>query len=138
MAASDAEGLLDTSFVVRYLTDDPPAMAVQAAAIVDSERILAVSTVVLAEVWYVLRDRYQIPREAALDALLGLVNRANIRVLNLSKEVVVSALGLCRPSGRVSIADALIWAEARQADLPTVFTFDRRFPTVDLSVRRSG
>ena len=102
---------------------------------VDSQRVLAVSTVVLAEVWYVLRDRYQVPREAVLDALLGLVGRANIRVLNASKEVVVSALELCRSSGRVSIADALIWAETRQAGLPTVYTFDRRFPALDLDVR---
>jgi predicted nucleic acid-binding protein len=135
MAASEAEALLDTSFVVRYLTDDPPAMAARAAEVVDSDRILAVSTVVLAEVWYVLRDRYQVPREAALDALLGLVGRANIRVLNLSKDVVVSALELCRPSGRVSLADALIWAQARQAGIPVVYTFDQRFPTLDLDVR---
>jgi predicted nucleic acid-binding protein len=95
------------------------------------------TTVVLAEVWYVLRDRYQVPREAALDALLGLVGRANIRVLHLSKDVIVSALELCRPSGRVSVADALIWAEARQAEIPVVYSFDQRFPTLDLDVRTS-
>jgi predicted nucleic acid-binding protein len=137
MAVSEAEALVDTSFVVRYLTDDPPEMATRAAEVVDSERVLAMTTVVLAEVWYVLRDRYQVPREAALDALLGLVGRANIRVLHLSKDVIVSALELCRPSGRVSVADALIWAEARQAEIPVVYSFDQRFPTLDLDVRTS-
>jgi len=58
LASSDAEALLDTSFVVRHLTDDPPEMAPRAAEVVDSNRILGLSTVVLAEVWYVLRDRY--------------------------------------------------------------------------------
>ena len=131
MAAREVEAILDASFLVRYLTDDPPEMAAEAAAVVDGDRMLAIPTVVLAEVWYVLRERYHVPRETALDALIGLIGRANICVLHLSKEVVVSALELCRPSGRVSIADALIWAEARQADLATVLTFDRRFPALD-------
>lgn len=135
MGASEAEALLDTSFVVRYLTDDPPEMAARAAEVIDGDRILGLSTVVLAEVWYVLRDRYHVPREAALDALLGLAGRENIRVMNLSKDVVIAALELCRPSGRISLADALIWAEARQAEVPVVYTFDQRFPTLDLDVR---
>ena len=135
MATPEAEALLDTSFIVRYLTDDPADMAARAARVIDSQRVLGLSTVVLAEVWYVLQARYHVPREAVLVALLNLVSRANIRVLHVSKELVVAALELCRPSGRVSIADALIWAETRQAGIPTVYSFDRRFPAVDLDVR---
>jgi len=135
VATRDVEAVLDTSFVVGYLTDDPPDMAARAATVIDSKRVLGVPTVVLAEAWYVLQERYHAPREAVLDALLGLISRANIRVLHVSKELVMPALELCRPSGRVSIVDALIWVETRQAGIATVYTFDRRFPAVDLDVR---
>ena len=78
MATGDPEIMLDTSFVVRYLTNDPPDLAARAAAVVDSPRALAVSAVVLAEVWYVLRSGYQVPREAVLDRS-GTGNRVRLR-----------------------------------------------------------
>lgn len=39
---------------------------------------------------------------------------------------------LWRPSGRVSFADALIWAAARATAEPRVITFDQRFPDVEV------
>jgi predicted nucleic acid-binding protein len=135
MAGDEAAAVLDTSFIVRYLTNDPPEMAAMAAQVIDGEQALAIPTVVLAEVWYVLRDRYRIPRETVLDALVELLGRTNLRVVNLPRDLVLAALELCRPSGGVSIADALIWAEARASAAGTVYTFDRRFPQLDVDVR---
>ena len=41
---------------------------------------------------------------------------------------------MCRHSMRVSFADALIWAAAVSVDAE-VFTFDQRFPTMQISRR---
>ena len=41
---------------------------------------------------------------------------------------------LCRPSGRVLFADALIWAEAVTNGL-NVYTFDRRFPNSGVALQ---
>lgn len=43
---------------------------------------------------------------------------------------------MCRPSGRVSFGDAMVWAAARSAGVEVVYTFDRRFPSVGIEVRR--
>lgn len=124
---------LDTSVVVRYLTDDPPEMAARAALLIDSRTALAISDLVLVESAYVLTGVYGIDRSEVADALAALMLRSNIVCPHLSVALVVRALQLAGQSGRVSFADALIWAGARQAEAP-VATFDRRFPTEGLEL----
>jgi predicted nucleic acid-binding protein len=46
--------LLDTSVIVRYLTDDPPEMAEQAARVLDGPQNVVISEVVLVETAHVL------------------------------------------------------------------------------------
>ena len=130
------EALLDASYLVRYLTDDPPDLARRAAAVIDGDRPLAVSPVVLAETAYVLTHVYQVPRPAVVDQLIAFLQKENIVCLHLDKGSVIEALLLCRPSGRVSFADALIWAEARSGGPPAVYTLDERFPALGVEVRR--
>ncbi len=124
---------LDTSVVVRYLTDDPPEMAARAALLIDSRTALAISDLVLVESAYVLTGVYGIDRSEVAEALAALMLRSNVECPHLSVALVVRALQLAGHSGRVSFADALIWAEARQAEAP-VATFDRRFPTEGLEL----
>lgn len=118
---------LDTSVVVRYLTDDPPEMASRAAILIDSTQMLAITAIVLVESAYVLTKVYGIDRSQVAEALSAMILRRNITVPHISKEFVVRALQLAATSGRVSFADAMIWAEARETDAP-IATFDRRFP----------
>lgn len=129
------EALLDTSYLVRYLTDDPPELSRRAAEVIDSNCRLAVSPLVLAEAAYVLTHVYQVPRQAVVDQLIAFLQKENITCLRLDKGVVIEALLLCRPSGRVSFADALIWAEARLGPR-AVYTFDERFPALGVEVLR--
>jgi len=124
---------LDTSVVGRYLTDDPPDMARRAAALIDSDSPLVLSPLVLVESAYVLSSVYAVGRDAVAEALLSLVLRRNITCAGLSKALVARALQLAAGSGRVSFADAMIWAEAVAADQP-VATFDRRFPSEEIEV----
>ncbi len=122
--------------MVRYLTGDPPEMAEQAAGIIDEVGDLWITDVVLAETAYILTTVYQIPRDVAIDHLLALIQKENISPYALDKGLVLQALLLCRPSGRVSFADAMVWAAARSAASTVVYSLDERFPNQGLEVRQ--
>ncbi len=134
MSEAKPPAFLDTSFVVRYLTNDPPAMAAMAAKIIDSDQPLILSEVILAETAYVLTSVYSIPRASVVDALMSFIQRRNIRLLNLSKPLALEALRLCCDSKRHSFADALLWTEALHAGIPRVYTFDEDFPANGLKL----
>lgn len=127
-------GLIDTSFLVRYLTGDPPDSAARARRVIEGDITIILSEVVILETAHVVRSLYDVPREVIIDSLIAFLRRRNVETLDRSKSHLASALLLCRPSGRVSIADALVWAQARATDNP-VFTFDRRFPVDGIEVR---
>lgn len=129
-------GLLDTSMVVRYLTGDPPKLAEKAARVIDSEEALQVTDVVIAETAYVLTSVYGIPRSVVVDHLVAFLQKENISPFALDKGLVLQALLLCKPSGRVSFADAMVWAAARSSESKVVYSLDKRFPEDDLKVRR--
>lgn len=130
-------GFLDTSLIVRYLTGHPPETAADAAEIIDQTNDLQVSDVALIETAYVLSSRYQVPREAIVDLLAALVRKENISTFALDKVLVLRGLLMCRPSGRVSFADAMIWAAARSSNAKLVYSFDRRFPKDGIEVRQT-
>ena len=128
-------GFLDTSMLVRYLTGDPPQLAEQAARVIDGED-LKVTDVVLAETAYVLTSVYRVPRDVVVDHLITFLQKRNISPFALDKGFVLQSLLLCRPSGRTSFADALIWAAARSAGSKVIYSLDERFPTDGLEVRQ--
>ena len=125
--------LLDTSVVVRYFMQDQPYHALASTRVVESEDRLLVSDVAIAEVAHVLMSTYRLPRGLVVDQLVAFLRRDNVDTLNIPKTLTLAALAKCRPSGRVSIPDALIWAAARAEDEP-VYTFDRRFPSEGVTV----
>jgi len=129
MSTAPHPPFVDTSVVVRYLTDDPPEMAAKAADVIDGSEKVVLSEVVLVESAYVLESVYGVPRAELVDALTSLVQRRNIKLLNLSKPTALEALMMCRDSKRHSFSDAVIWAEAVDAGAEQIFTFDRRFPS---------
>ena len=69
-----------------------------------------------------------------MDHLAALVQKRNIETIGISKALTPEALMLSRPSGRVSFADAVIWATARQQRISRVMTVDRQFPADGLEV----
>ena len=130
-------GFLDTSLIVRYLIGHPPETAADAAEIIDQTNDLHVSDVALIETAYVLRSRYQVPREAIVDQLVALVRKENISTFALDKALVLQGLLMCRPSARVSFADAMVWAAARSSGAKLVYSFDQRFPKDGIEVRQT-
>jgi predicted nucleic acid-binding protein len=122
--------------IVRYLTGDPKHLAARASRIIDGARALVVTDVVVAETAFVLTSVYGIPRRAVVDGLVELLQRRNLTAFRLDKGAVIQGLLLCRPSNRVSFADAMVWAAARSAGAEAIYSFDERFPSGGVAIRR--
>ncbi len=128
---------LDTNMIVRYLLGEPVEQAVLASQIIREAENLQISGVALAETAYVLRSVYQVSRETIVDHLMTLVKRDNISVYATDKDLALQGLEMCSPSGRVSIADAMLWAAARSDRASAIYTFDRRFPSEGIEIRQT-
>jgi predicted nucleic acid-binding protein len=117
---------LDTSVLVRYLVGTPAGEAAAAADLIDDNADdLGISPVALMECAHVLRTQYEVPQRDIADALVGLVQRENIRVLGMRTDVVVEALVRARSLPGRPIPDALIVAAAADAEAERLATFDR-------------
>jgi predicted nucleic-acid-binding protein len=126
---------LETSVVVRYLTNDPPQMAQRAAHLIATHGPLHINETALAETAHVLRTVYGIQRETVVDLLQSLIRDDGIVPYRCDAGRVLDGLEQCRPSGRVSVPDALIWAAAVAAGPATiVYSFDRRFPAAGIQL----
>ena len=134
MRSDRRAAILDTSYIVRYLTDDPPDMAERATEVIESDEILVLSEMVLLETAYVLSSVYRVPRDVVVDSLSELVQRANLRLATLPKDRVLEALRLCRGSSRVSFTDALVWAQAVEMGAERIYAFDGKFPSRGVSI----
>jgi predicted nucleic acid-binding protein len=127
---------LDTNPVLRYLLGDHPDHFARSQALIESDRPFRLSIVTLAEAAYVLTRVAGVSRPDALDTLVDLLNRENIRTHEVDTDVAIRALRQCRPSGRVNFADAMLWAVARVAAPARVWTFDEYFPEDGIEARR--
>ena len=127
---------LDTNMVVRYITGMPSEMATRAAQVIDHLDNLWVTPVVVAETAHVLMSVYQVPRAEVVDHLIAFMLKKNINSHAIDEELIIQGLLLGRPSGGVSVADVLIWAEARSAGTQVVYTFVEAFPSEGLEVRQ--
>lgn len=128
---------VDTSVLVRYLTGDVPELLGKAERILD-ETPICLTEGILTETAYVLTSFYEVPREQVVDTLVEFIGKENVTLHGLGKEVVVQALLLCRPSKRVSFADALLWAVAvsnREREGGCIYSFDKRFPATGLELK---
>lgn len=121
--------------VVRYLTGDPPEMAARAAGVIDREDGLKLTAGVLMETAYVLASVYEIERAILVDNLMAFVQKENISPMGIDKRLILQALLLCRRSGRVSYADAMLWAAARSTPEKVVYSLDEGFPSDGVEVR---
>ena len=80
-----------------------------------------------------LTSCYEVPREAVDDSLINLLRLENLRAASIDTNMACEALLLYRGSGRVSFANALLWAEARTERLP-LHTMGRHFPSEEITV----
>jgi predicted nucleic acid-binding protein len=83
----------------------------------------------------VLRTQYEVGQRDIIDALISLVQRANIRVLGQRTKVLVEALVRARDLPGRPIPDAMIVAACLAADAVPLATFDRDQRRYGIEVR---
>lgn len=75
---------LDTSLILRLLTNDPPELAAKSLEVFrgaeEGRYILRVHPLVVAESFYTLRSFYQVPKQEVSQALRALLDRKGIEV----------------------------------------------------------
>ncbi len=118
---------LDTNVLVRYLTQDDPAQARRANAVV-AEAVAKgehwfLSGVVLCELVWVLRGAYGLEKHAVVAVLDRMLSTAQFEVEE--KDLVRRALEDYR-AGRGDFADYMIGQRNREAGCAETVTFDRR------------
>ena len=116
---------LDTNVVVRFLAQDDKLQSPIAARLM--ERLKPddpgyVTSVVLAEITWVLARAYKTPRDEIADAVESLLRSAELVIENA--EAAYRALGRYRASKSVDYADALIAETAALAGARETVTFD--------------
>lgn len=118
---------LDTNVLVRFLTLDDPRQAPRATQIIEHELSEDepgfVSTVVLAELSWVLESRYGRGRAAIAEVMEGLLRLDCLRFEH--PRAVASAVAAAAETN-ADFADALIGAIAAEAGCERTLTFDRR------------
>jgi predicted nucleic acid-binding protein len=107
------------------LVGTPEAQARHAAELVDGAEEIGVSPVAIAECAHVLRTQYDVAKRDILDSFIGLVQRANVRVLGMRTDVLLGVLVRARELPGRPIPDALIVAHCLAAVALPLATFDR-------------
>jgi predicted nucleic acid-binding protein len=126
----------DTSVLVRYLVGTPAGQAKRAAALIDDEALdVGVSVIALAECAHVLRTLYGIGQREIVDALIELVQRDNIRVVDDDSDLIVSMLVRARAMPGRPIPDALMVASMAAARALPIATFDHDQGRYGIAVR---
>ena len=95
------------------------------AELIDGADEIGVSPVALAECAHVLRTQYDVAKRDILDSLIGLVQRANVRVLGTRTDALLGVLVRRENMPGRPIPDALIVADSLAADALPLATFDR-------------
>lgn len=117
---------LDTNVIVRFLAQDDKVQSPIAARIMERlkpDRPGYVTSVVLAEVSWVLARAYKASRAQIAEAIEGLLRSAELVVENA--EAAYRALALYRASTHADFADALIAETASLAGASETVTFDK-------------
>ena len=116
---------LDTSILIRYLTQDDPVQSPRANEIIDRdlspEAPGFVSLVAIAEVAWVLRSRYKATRQEIVTAIERILSSDSFQVQN--EQQVYEAMIALR-TGEGTFADALICAFGAWAGCSSTLTFD--------------
>jgi predicted nucleic acid-binding protein len=125
----------DASVLIRYFVEDDPPRAFAAAALIDSDTTLIVSTVVLIEVVHVLRTAREVQNPELVAGLIRFLDRDNVELIDVDRNGVIEALHWSsgRPARR--IPDALIAAAAARARCDWIAAFDRDFRSPTVPVR---
>lgn len=107
--------VIGADVIVCYLTGEPPDLADQAAGVIDDDEDLLVPLVAIAEAGRLLVEIHRYPLSVVAEALMDLLQKANISVHGAEPDDVLQALLMCKTTDDLSFADAMVWASAKSA-----------------------
>jgi predicted nucleic-acid-binding protein len=113
---------VDTNVLVRYLTWDDESQAKAAARIIDSGETVAISTIVLCELAWVLKRAYRYRIDEIADAIRRIITSRNVEV---DRPTAEAGLRMMERSG--DFADGVIEVDAARAKSRHIVTFDQEF-----------
>lgn len=119
---------LDTSALLRYITDDVPGLAAQVERLIDGDEPVGLSALVLLECLHALLGLpYASTNPALADGLVALLAHENVVLTDLDGDLASAAILGVRDLSARHIAHALIGAAARQAGARELVTNDAGF-----------
>lgn len=130
---------LDTNIIIRYLTQDNPALGQRAYAFlqqVEQGSVEVTTTeVVIAEVVHVLASKvlYHTPRADIRSRLTAVINLKGLRLRY--KGMYLRALDLYATTN-LDFVDALTVAQMERQKIATVVSFDRDFDRIAMITRQ--
>jgi predicted nucleic acid-binding protein len=128
---------LDTSALLRYLTNDDPHLASQVAATIDGPDPAGISTLVLLEATFALRSaRYGWDNPQLADTVIDLLAHEGVVLFDVPATLAIAAIAGVRHLSARHIADALISASARHAGASALVTNDRKFGSEIVDIRQ--
>jgi predicted nucleic-acid-binding protein len=113
---------VDTNVLVRYLTWDDIPQASAAAAEIEGGDIIAISSIVLCELVWVLKRVYRLSNTEIADALRFVIESRNVEVDRPAAEMGIRML-----NRGGDFADGIIQHDANRAKSRYIVTFDRAF-----------
>ena len=113
---------VDTNVLVRYLTWDDEKQAAAAAAAIETDEPVAVSTIALCELAWVLGRAYRYTAAQIAEAIVRIVTSRNVIADRAAAE---AGLTMLRLGG--DFADGIVQCEAARARCRHLITFDRGF-----------
>ena len=113
---------VDTNVLVRYLTWDDEAQAIEAANAIEGADTIVVPTIVLCELVWVLKRAYRYAGPEIIDILRRLVA---IRAVEIERPAAEAGLAMLARGGE--FADGVVRHEADRARCDRVVTFDQGF-----------
>jgi predicted nucleic-acid-binding protein len=119
---------VDTTILVRHLTDDPPDMAARAARFLAEEGDLFLTDLVVAETVYVLESFYEASRGVVAEAVRALI--AFESVICVDPSLLLRAVEVYEVD-RLDFAEAYLLACAETTGVGRVASFDRSIGRVN-------
>jgi predicted nucleic-acid-binding protein len=113
---------VDTDVLVRYLTWDDLTHAQAAARVIESGETVAISTIVLCELVWVLKRAYRLTSAEIVEAVQYVIESRNVDV---DRPAAEAGLHMLHQGG--DFADGIIQHDSDRAKCSHIATFDRAF-----------
>ncbi|MFZ1361282.1 MAG: PIN domain-containing protein [Candidatus Saccharimonadales bacterium] len=118
------KGSLDTSAIIRLLTNDIPAKRQQVAALIEATQgALVVPDVAIMETVFVLGRIYQFTRQEIARSVQAVMS---IEQVECSQLLIDDALALFVDAPALSFEDCYLAAAAKHHDAAPFYTFDKK------------